>query len=97
MNWIDTTSYSRGDTKREPRIWSLEVAKNINVTVHKYAGCGDAWFVSAYVGRWRVVDCVDLHTEDVAQAKEKAVQKIREVLQIFKVEFENALNALNNA
>ena len=97
VNWIDATSYTRGDTKREPRILSLEAAKTIHITVHKYAGCGEAWFVSAYIGNWRMIDCVDLHTEDVEQAKEKAVQKIREVFKTFKTDLENVLNVLNDA
>ena len=97
MNWIDTTSYFRGDTKREPRIWNFELSKNIYITVHKYAGCGDAWFVSAHIGRWRMIDCVDLHTEDAEQAKEKAIQRVKEVIQTMNTELENALNALDKA
>jgi hypothetical protein len=51
--WIDTTSYSRGESREgvEPQKWTLAVGDSMEtfiIVVHHYLGCGDQWFASCH-------------------------------------------------
>lgn len=95
MKWTDITTYSRGDKVREPRIWELKLADGIWLNVHKYVGCGDAWFASArVVSNNTRMNCVDLQTEDPECAKARAIMKMRALLKDVRQQIDNAMSAL---
>lgn len=45
--WSDTSSYSRGDTKREPKSFQLGDSHRRSLKVHRMHG-QDGWFLTCY-------------------------------------------------
>ena len=84
MNWVDATSYSQNEKHRTPRVWECYPSKNIKLCVHKYIGCGDAWFATAsYLSPrhhiiHRYFNQIDLYTENIDEAKLNAIKKLNE-------------------
>lgn len=77
MEWKDITSYSQRDKERIPRVWECKLAPNISVTVHKHIYYGNAWLLSCeFLG----YDCFQLGTEDIENAKTKALVRVRDGL-----------------
>ena len=97
MNWIDVTNYSRDDTVRASRVWKLNLSKYIELTVHKYVGCGDAWFITGTICGMKAMDMFDPHTDSLDKAKAIAVSKFKDVLTLHKAELDAAIISLNNA
>lgn len=78
--WKDTTSYRQGERgKVEPSSWSL-TGTHVQITVHRYIGCGDAWFVTCPQARIET-SMIDGPTIDAA--KEQALHKVRDRLRMF--------------
>lgn len=71
--WKDTTSYSQGDTKREPRVWTLQ-AGHLRIMVHRHIDCPGDWLLSCadagFDRRW-------LSASDVEAAKAQALTLVR--------------------
>ena len=97
MNWVDTTSYSRGDTKREPKIWELNLGNRIVLKVHRYVGIDGTWFVTAYLNGSELLSMIDLHTDDAEKAKVMGVVKFRGALVAYKSVIDTAVSALNES
>lgn len=71
MKWIDTTSYSQGDTKREPRVFSANLGPYLRVVVVKghihYPG---QWVMSLHpLFSDKPLDLPDVAKPDVAQER----------------------------
>ena len=65
----DITTYSRNDVKREIRVLENE-ANGIKFWVHKHIDYGNEWLLSCYELN---ISNVPLKTEDMNEAKEKAL------------------------
>lgn len=77
MEWKDITSYSQRDKERIPRVLECKLANNIAVTVHKHIYCGNEWLLSCtFLG----YNCIQLETEDIENAKIKALVRVRDGL-----------------
>lgn len=70
--WKDVTNYSRDDKVREPAEWELRT-KSLRICVHRYIGCGEAWFLTCHD---LSIVRHDLDTTDVAAAQKKAINVI---------------------
>ncbi len=70
--WIDATSYRRGERAGgNPRTLTLEVVTGMHITVTKHIHFDDEWTARApELG----VDRVGLGTEDLSDAKTKALE-----------------------
>ncbi len=75
IEWKDTSARRQGATAEEQGIakeWTVEVG-DLRLCIHHYIGMGDVWFLSCHqIYRHRM----DLMTEDVDQAKKKAVSMV---------------------
>lgn len=91
----DITTYSRNDVKREIRVLENE-ANGIKFMVHKHIDYGNEWLLSCYELN---ISNVPLKTEDMNEAKEKAlvemakffnkmVQKYKKAIEELKVKIE---------
>ena len=69
MEWKDITTYSRFDKKRIPRILEYRLNKELAMIVHRHICDESTWFVSIHGTK---IDMVDLHTDDLATAKNLA-------------------------
>lgn len=76
--WEDTTSYHQGERRGEakPRSWGLDLGC-CKLVVTKYHGCGDEWHTYCLVQRGGPIG---LGTEDLEEAKHKALQLAAEEL-----------------
>lgn len=91
----DITVHSRNDVKSEIRVLENE-ANGIRFMVHKHIGYGNEWLLSCYELN---ISKVPLETEDMNEAKEKAlvemakffnkmVQKYKKAIEELKVKIE---------
>lgn len=77
MNWKDTTSYSRGETDRQPTVWSATAGRFRIVITKGHIYYKGEWVMHLHPG---VLDCYELHLSGDSHesvAMEKA-QKIAE-------------------
>lgn len=87
----DITTHSKNDTKREPSVLENET-NGIRFTVHKYIGMGEAWFLSCNeLG----IKMMDLKTEDMGKAKEKAIIEMKYQLNRKIEKYLDAISSLN--
>lgn len=91
----DITTYSRNDVKKEIHVLENE-ANGIKFRVHKHIDYGNEWLLSCYELN---ISNVPLKTEDMNEAKEKAlvemvkffnkmVQKYKKAIEELKVKIE---------
>lgn len=89
--WKDETSYSRTNKERTPSTWKItleEIGYDIIVTRHIYYK--DTWLLSC---RKIDIDMCNLKTNDIEEAKQKALQIVEERLNEL---VEKALNEIEN-
>lgn len=77
MEWKDITSYSQRDKERIPRVLECKLAPNISVTIHRHIYYGNEWLLSC---KFLGYDCFQLGTEDIENAKTKALVRVRDKL-----------------
>ena len=94
MNWEDGTSYSRFDHERIPRIWELPITKKMTLVVHRHIYDESTWFVTLHDHNSVVIDMVNLHTDNVDNAKANAIHLAMEYLQKQKDSIQCAINDL---
>lgn len=83
IEWKDQTSFSRGETDRTPRVWTGRVGA-VSIAVLRHRDYPDTWVMQCeLISLWPR----DLETNDVDDAKRKA-------LDIVRVELQRALDAL---
>lgn len=87
----DITTYKQGDKEKEPRILEKEV-NGIKFTAHKHLYHGDKWFLTC---RELNVEKRDLHTEDMEEAKEKAIIEMIKLLGAAIQKYQKALEILS--
>ncbi len=84
IEWIDTTSYRRGDNERRPRVWRLK-SSVLKLIVHRHISYGDdAWLVTCDP----LFDNHKLPTTDEEQAKAMAIALVRQRLNEFLAELD---------
>ena len=72
-HWKDTTSYRRGERGNvEPSCWTASGVL-VCITVHRYHGCGDAWFVTC---RQANIDTAGLEGPTLEDAKRQALDAV---------------------
>lgn len=72
----DITTYSQRDTNKSPRILENET-NGVKFTVHKHIYYGDEWLLTC---RELGVENRILNTEDIEEAKEKAIIEMIQLL-----------------
>lgn len=92
MTWSDITTYSRLETAKTPRILECSLTPHISFMVHKHIHYGDAWLLSAHCVN---LECFDLETTDMNEAKDKACIVMSQKLLERQSELTTALNELN--
>ena len=93
MNWIDSTTHSKFDKERKPRIISLNLTKRYTLVVHRHITDESTWFMTIHNTR---IDMVDLYTDDLHEAKSKAIAHAIEFLYEQKEELEAAIHQLED-
>jgi len=76
LEWKDTTSYSRGDKERIPRILEIKV-EGLRIVVHRIIHYPE-WYVSCYDLN---IEDRCLYVDDLYEAKIKAIDIILEKLE----------------
>ena len=87
----DITSYSQGEKERKPNILQNEV-NGIVFKVHKHIHYGNQWLLSCAELN---IDKFELDTDDMETAKEKGITKMKEMLETRIVEYQKAIEILN--
>lgn len=84
--WADITTYSRGDKERTPRVLSLNLMEfNCEIIVRRHIYFPDTWVLSCKsIG----VDKRELTTNDLEEAKNKAIELVLNGLEKRRVEIE---------
>lgn len=78
LNWKDVTSYSQRDNKRIPRTWELDLEElNYKVIVTRHIYYENTWLLTC---RGANIEQVDLNTDDIDEAKDKAIRIIADYL-----------------
>ena len=81
IEWTDTTSYSQGQRgKVTPSQWTIESGR-IAVTIHRYAGCGDVWFVTCHAIK---VVTHELQSEKLSDARIEALAIVKDAVAAIK-------------
>ena len=76
LNWRDVTSYKQGDTERVPRTWELKLEElKYKVIVTRYYE--NTWLLTF---REANIELRDLETDDVEEAKNKALEIVKNYL-----------------
>lgn len=70
------TTHSQRDTDRQPRVLENET-NGVKFTVHKHIWYGNEWLLTC---RELGVEMRSLHTEDMEEAKEKAIIEMIQLL-----------------
>ena len=79
--WKDITTYSQRDTERIPRTWKLTLEEiNYEIIVTRHIYYEDTWLLTC---RKANIDMLDLKTDDIEEAKEKALKLIYNYLNEF--------------
>lgn len=75
MNWVDETTYSQDQERREPRILSLASCYGVKITLRRIQGIGAPWICTTHC-RTLVLrhSTVELESRDLEQAKEEALR-----------------------
>lgn len=71
LKWIDSTTHSRWDKERKPRILNLALTKRWTLVVHRHIHDESTWFMTIHNTH---VDMVNLRTDDLEIAKSKAIE-----------------------
>lgn len=74
--WVDTTSYQRGDDKRVPSIWNF-YAGRLRICVHRHIHYPkDQWLLTSepFYDKWELV------SKDIEDAKQEAINLVDEQL-----------------
>ncbi len=78
LNWKDCTSYSQGDDKKIARTWELILEElNYRVVVTRHIYYKNTWVLTC---KKADIECFDLKTDDVNEAKNKALEIIKDYL-----------------
>jgi len=88
----DITTYDRRDTERKPSILENNV-NGISFRVHKHIYCGDQWLLTC---RELGAEQVQLHTENMEEAKKLGINKMKELLKDKIEKFQKAIEQLKN-
>ena len=80
MKWEDGTSYSKFDHERIPRIWELPIKNRMTLTVHRHIYNESTWFMTLRDHGATVIDMVDMCTNNIDNAKARAIQLTMEYL-----------------
>lgn len=92
MNWIDITTYSKEDIRRNPTILECRLSNEITFKVHKHIYYGDMWLLtSMYAGFAKE----ELGTDDLETAKKTAVEIMLKILSDKESELKSAINELS--
>lgn len=87
----DITIHSRNDVKSGIHVLENE-ANGIRFRVHKHIDYGNEWLLSCYE---LDISKVPLETEDMNEAKEKALVKMAEIFGKMIRKYQKAINELN--
>jgi hypothetical protein len=94
-NWKDVTSYSQRDKEKIPR--TLELRKlspfNTRLVISRHIHYPDTWLVSC---KGTDIDNVDLHTDNVEEAKQKAIDCIMNYASRMLDKWNEIIDILNN-
>lgn len=78
LNWKDVTSYRRGDIERVPRTWELKLEElKYKVIVTRHINYENTWLLTF---REANIELRDLETDDVEEAKNKAIEIVENYL-----------------
>ena len=88
----DITTHSRNDVKSEIRVLENEV-KGIKFMLHKRIDYGNEWLLSCYELN---ISKVPLETEDMNEAKEKALVEMAEFFDKMVQKYKKAIEELKN-
>lgn len=78
LNWRDVTSYRQGDTERVPRTWELKLEElKYKVIVTRHRHYENTWLLTF---REANIELRDLETDDVEEAKNKALEIVENYL-----------------
>ena len=80
------------DTERKPSILENNV-NGIRFSVHKHIYCGDQWLLTC---RELGAEQVQLHTENIEEAKKLGIKKMKELLNSKIKKFQEAIKQLEN-
>lgn len=87
----DITTHSRQNTDRSPRILENE-ANGVKFTIHKHIYYGDKWFLTCgELG----VEMKSLYTDDMEEAKEKAIVEMIQLLGGAICKYQKAIAEIN--
>lgn len=86
----DITTHSRNDVKSEIRVLENEV-NGIKFMVHKHIDYGNEWLLSCYELN---ISNVSLETEDMNEAKEKALVEMAEFFNKMVQKYKKAIEEL---
>lgn len=88
----DITVHSRNDVKSEIRVLENE-ANGIRFRVHKHIDYGNEWLLSCYELN---ISKIPLETEDMNEAKEKALVEMAEFFDKMVQKYKKAIEELKN-
>ncbi len=88
----DITTYDRRDVERKPSILENNV-NGISFRVHKHIYYGNQWFLTC---RELGAERVQLHTENIEEAKKLGIKKMKELLNSKIKKFQEAIEQLEN-
>jgi hypothetical protein len=93
MAWKDTSSWSRGEQDRsEPKSMELRT-ESLRLSLHRHMDYGRNWLVSCYsIG----IDNFDLGDIPLEEAKHKAVLAVKQKLEQYLMEMEDAILKLGS-
>lgn len=83
----DITTHSRNEKEREPRILENTV-NGVKFVVHKHIAYEDEWILTC---RELNIDKKSLHTDDMEEAKEKALREMVKLLENAILKYKNAI------
>lgn len=89
MEWIDITSYTKGDTQRIPRTYKADLV-GIVIILTRHIDYPDSWLLRCselYLER-------DLETDDIEVAKEITIGRVKHALHLVIGNCERALQKL---
>lgn len=92
--WKDITAYMQGEKERTPRTWELrlqELGYKVIVTRHLYAE--NTWIFKC---REANIEFLDLETDNIEEAKEKAITIIKKHLNELLLKVQNEIRNFSN-
>lgn len=87
----DITTYSKSEKDRTPRVLENE-ANGIEFTVHKHIYYGDEWLLTC---RELGIEMKSLNTQDMEEAKEKAIIEMIQLLGNAISKYQKAIQEIN--